>query len=66
MNYLLCYAYYDTETLKFEEEKFDDFEKAVSRYTLMCAESVSVVLVDLYNCEIIRQFARSGDGVCIY
>jgi len=61
--YIVCYTEHDAEGTNVTcfTERFDNFTEAVGRYTLFCgAYKNSVVLADVENSKIIRQFGISN------
>lgn len=75
MKYLLCYVRVEDEHYTVHDEEFDDFSSAIKRYTLKCASCDHVLLSNLENECIIRQFAHessysceggTSDAICIY
>lgn len=79
MKYLLCNTRQDNdgieETVCVESDTYTDFAEAVKRYTLLCASCNHVVLADLEEKKIIRQYAHENsytynggksNAVCIF
>lgn len=70
--YILCYtetefdkSIDDTVTSCYTEQ-FDDFIKAVERYTVMCgAYKHAVVLADVQTGQILKQFGCSPEGKAV-
>lgn len=71
MKYLLYYVDEGHERNTVQTEKYDNFEDAIRRYTLMCACRDHVVLADAEKEVIVRQYAfryfsDAGTSLCIF
>lgn len=70
--YIVCYTetefdkgINDTITSCYTEQ-FDDFIKAVERYTVMCgAYKHAVVIADVHTCQILKQFGCAPEGKAV-
>ena len=65
MKYLLCNTRRDDmdETVCVESDTYTDFAEAVMRYTLLCDTCNHVVLADLEEKKIIRQYAHESNYI---
>ena len=60
MHYVVCYTTVSLDKTSVTREKFAVFADAVAKYTLMCAMSNNVVLADVVENKIIKQFSSTG------
>ena len=62
VKYIVCYTENNDDNTTTTEytERFDNFLNAVERYTLFCGAKTSVVLADVVNNQILKQFSCVG------